>query len=330
MTPAICQGSDVRCDVRELEPAALECRSCSDNVQNGDETCVDGGGDMCRSSSRCKDAGRCKLGSDCDSGRCHHTEGGDNVRLECLPPMVTQGYDYPGYPDEYRGWYDIQGCGQCNDYCRWVGGSGSGGNPNDSVRFGSSWWSCRQAGTSSLYSNFDTPDDDNYQGEWSSTYTKCDGQGASSTENVGGYGYGDDGAVALLSPLQIGFGTCVSCSNGMVDGSESGIDCGGGFCSRCRNGQTCDADNDCLSTKCDVEEHICRNFTSSELCNNGVLDLKTRESSIDCGGECSPCLDGKACAHDGDCESNTCYNDICVSCDNGTYEKRIFNFYQLE
>ena len=34
-----------------------------------------------------------------------------------------------GFEDEYRGWYDIRGCGSCNDYCRWVGDGGSGGNP---------------------------------------------------------------------------------------------------------------------------------------------------------------------------------------------------------
>ena len=36
----------------------------------------------------------------------------------------------PGYVDAYRGWYDVQGCGQCNDYCRWVGNSGSDDKSN--------------------------------------------------------------------------------------------------------------------------------------------------------------------------------------------------------
>lgn len=35
----------------------------------------------------------------------------------CAPPNIT---DSPqGYIDEFRGWYDTQGCGTCNDYCRW-------------------------------------------------------------------------------------------------------------------------------------------------------------------------------------------------------------------
>jgi len=65
----------------------------------------------------------------------------------------------PGYTDAYRGWYDVQGCGECNDYCRWVGDTGSLGDP--SVGFGlkqnaevgnPSWWSCRLAGSDSVYS----------------------------------------------------------------------------------------------------------------------------------------------------------------------------------
>ena len=45
-----------------------------------------------------------------------------------------------GYPDKYRGYYMINGC--CR-YCRWVGPSGSGGNPNRRVENGrGSWWSC--------------------------------------------------------------------------------------------------------------------------------------------------------------------------------------------
>jgi len=33
--------------------------------------------------------------------------------------------DY-GYSDNFRGWYDVTGCGAANDYCRWVGGASRG------------------------------------------------------------------------------------------------------------------------------------------------------------------------------------------------------------
>jgi len=53
----------------------------------------------------------------------------------------------PGYNDKWRGWYDVQKCGKCNDYCRWVGNSGSGGDPKIKTKHKikgktKSWWSC--------------------------------------------------------------------------------------------------------------------------------------------------------------------------------------------
>jgi len=75
-----------------------------------------------------------------------------------------------GYGDSYRGWYDVQGCGKCLDYCRWVGNSGSGGNPETKLQHGSSWWSCRLAGDSSAYSG------KSHFSAWS--HKKCSGEGA--------------------------------------------------------------------------------------------------------------------------------------------------------
>merc|ERR1719401_408969 len=56
-----------------------------------------------------------------------------------------------GYDDHYRGWYDVQGCGQCLDYCRWVGLSGSGGDPAKQTESGKSYWSCDLAGSGDPY-----------------------------------------------------------------------------------------------------------------------------------------------------------------------------------
>lgn len=85
---------------------------------------------------------------------------------ECAP-VSTSSHD-AGYIDAYQGWYDLQGCGQCNDYCRWIGGEevGSGGNPARSLENGESWWSCRLAGSDDAY----TP-----RGHFTSfAYTKCE------------------------------------------------------------------------------------------------------------------------------------------------------------
>jgi len=64
----------------------------------------------------------------------------------------------PGYTDAWRGWYDVQGCGRCHDYCRWVGharfGTGRANwrkydndHPYRVREIGGAWFSCRLAGT---------------------------------------------------------------------------------------------------------------------------------------------------------------------------------------
>ena len=71
-----------------------------------------------------------------------------------------------GYPDSFRGWYDFSGCGTCNDYCRWVGNSGSGGDPSVRQTYGSSFWSCANR-------------DDSYPTHgWDTQLSKCSERGA--------------------------------------------------------------------------------------------------------------------------------------------------------
>merc|ERR1719326_2886209 len=45
----------------------------------------------------------------------------------CLPKSSAERD--VGHEDEYRGWYDVQGCGRCLEYCRWVGHGSTGGDP---------------------------------------------------------------------------------------------------------------------------------------------------------------------------------------------------------
>jgi hypothetical protein len=83
-----------------------------------------------------------------------HPCGIQKCKPKCKP--VSTATADAGYTDAYRGWYDVQGCGTCNDYCRWVGDTGSGGNPAKKLHVpggrNPSWWSCRLAGTNKNYS----------------------------------------------------------------------------------------------------------------------------------------------------------------------------------
>ncbi|CAJ1442139.1 unnamed protein product [Effrenium voratum] len=88
----------------------------------------------------------------------------------CLPSTTFSGWGDAGYPDNFRGWYDVQGCGKCHDYCRWVGASGSGGDPKEKLTHQQSYWSCRLAGTSAIHSP---------NGAFQSwNFDKCSGEGA--------------------------------------------------------------------------------------------------------------------------------------------------------
>lgn len=134
-----------------------------------------------------------------------------------------------------------------------------------------------------------------------------------------------------------------SCSNGLRDGNETDIDCGGdsnngGCAARCALGRKCTEDSDCSSSHCNEETLVCREETFLEQCTNGIRDGS--ETSIDCGGgQCRSylysavngntsynsyndsdaflCPLGAACTNDADCLSQTCSNGTCISCQDG-------------
>ena len=86
--------------------------------------------------------------SQCLSGA---TKGGTvrRRRLDCEDATDFEITD-EGFEDEWRGWYDGNGCGKCNLYCRWVGESGSGGSPYLRAIYEKSYWACESATSSEL------------------------------------------------------------------------------------------------------------------------------------------------------------------------------------
>jgi hypothetical protein len=110
--------------------------------------------------------------------------------------------------------------------------------------------------------------------------------------------------------------------NGIQDGAEVAVDCGGtavGGCStagyRCTGGQTCSAAGDCKGNTCGAiipfgcTPSPCTCGTGS-ACDNGAKD--GTESDVDCGGSCSgKCPDGRACNAGTDCASGVCVGAVC-------------------
>jgi FG-GAP-like repeat/FG-GAP repeat len=97
------------------------------------------------------------------------------------------------------------------------------------------------------------------------------------------------GCVLYLSP---------QCSDLILNGEETDIDCGG-TCGPCNVGERCDATSDCDQSTCDDGRCV------PLPCANGVKD--GQETDVDCGGDtCRKCSGGRTCQVAGDCFSGNC------------------------
>jgi len=101
-----------------------------------------------------------------------------------------------------------------------------------------------------------------------------------------------------------------TCDDGVKNGGESDVDCGGPDCGGCDPGASCGGQDDCASGVC--QSGAC----AAPSCSDGVEN--GQETDTDCGGpDCSACSTGQSCQKDGDCQSNICKNNTCVECKNG-------------
>jgi len=100
--------------------------------------------------------------------------------------------------------------------------------------------------------------------------------------------------------------TCqlATCSDGVKNGTETAIDCGGASCGKCADGLTCTAVTDCQSGVC--TSGTCR----APLCSDGVVN--GNETDLNCGGgTCPACGYTKACLVNSDCASGSCASNVC-------------------
>jgi hypothetical protein len=127
---------------------------------------------------------------------------------------------------------------------------------------------------------------------------------------------GKCGNVCPLGASCVG-GACVgpmgSCTDGVQDGTETDVDCGGGACPPCAIGLRCQADTDCATNACDALTRTCVPSQCTDHQQDGL------ETDVDCGGGiCPPCTFGRHCKVDPDCTNGcdaqtfTCASSICV------------------
>jgi hypothetical protein len=111
---------------------------------------------------------------------------------------------------------------------------------------------------------------------------------------------------------------CVAsqCEDGVKNGTEADVDCGGSCAAKCAVNSGCGLDADCASIVCNITTHLC----VATRCEDGAQDQD--ETDVDCGGSCATkCAVGSGCALDLDCTSAICNGTtfLCVAsqCEDG-------------
>lgn len=100
---------------------------------------------------------------------------------------------------------------------------------------------------------------------------------------------------ACVVDVCTGDGCTPSCSNGVQDEAETGLDCGGP-CAPCPSDPGCESDSECAPGTC--VEGAC----AEPSCDDGTANQD--ETGPDCGGAtCARCAVGAACGVDADCDT---------------------------
>ena len=99
-----------------------------------------------------------------------------------------------------------------------------------------------------------------------------------------------------------------ACADGVKNGSESDVDCGGGTCLRCANGKTCASRNDCVGALCTggacqscVNAADCGVDADGSMCAcrdtvAGPRICTKQNCRPLIGGTCAGCVAGEQCA----------------------------------
>jgi plastocyanin len=104
-----------------------------------------------------------------------------------------------------------------------------------------------------------------------------------------------------------GFCAEPSCVDGVKNGAETDVDCGGPCPSKCGPGGSCKMNSDCASASC-----AAATLTCDSTCNDGFKG--GAETDVDCGGgACPACGVMKACGADADCATTVCSGGTCAT-----------------
>jgi hypothetical protein len=253
--------------------------TCSDGVLTaGSESDVDCGGSC---ANACAVNKRCATNTDCASGVCNPTS------LRCVPDACFNGARDGNETD-------IDCGGSCEPKC----GANLACAVNADCQSGVCGAGNRCAADQCSNARFDGTETD----------VDCGGTCATKCALTRGCLANTDcanpqGMVGVPGFCSLSTRACVatSCNTGARDGTETGVDCGGGTCATCGLGQGCNVNTDCASGICNATTRVC----VATQCQDGVRN--GTETDIDCGGAtCGGCAVNSACALPWDCASGYC------------------------
>lgn len=95
-----------------------------------------------------------------------------------------------------------------------------------------------------------------------------------------------------------------TCTDGVKNGAETDVDCGGPSCEKCGYEGACLGPSDCA-------DGVCTDLTcAAPTCDDQVTNED--ETDVDCGGlQCAACATGKHCLNVMDCASLSCVGNVC-------------------
>ena len=220
--------------------------TCTDGIQNGDETGVDCGGATCPS---------------CPTG--------------CTDNEATMSITLDNYPEE-TSWTVVDGNGNT------LYSGGTYGNLPDGSTLTETF--CLPDGCYD-YNIFDTYGDGICCAYGNGSYSVTDASG-----NVLASG-GSFGASETTN-FCFGGGGGPTCTDGIQNGDETGVDCGGSICAPCSTPPTCtDGIQNGDETGVDCGGTTCAPCSTPPTCSDGIQN--GNETGVDCGGtDCQPCSTG--------------------------------------
>lgn len=251
-------------------------------VVAGSESDVDCGGPCpaCATGKACKEKEDCQIGTPCTNGKCGN------------PLCFNRTLDV--------GETDLD----CGGVCPACGLGSQCAAAKDCETLNCSLGKCQAPTCADLSRNQGEADVD--CGDVALLCKRCD-LGATCTADIN---------CASKHCLQ-GFCVAPTCEDGIVNGSETGMDCGGS-CKACPDNSPCLQPTDCVNRVC--KNNICTAPTCSDGARNGG------ETGIDCGGTClatgQTCPNNQPCNKNADCTFGYCSNNICQPpiCANGVFD----------